>query len=34
MLISFIVAMDRNRVIGRKGKLPWRLSADLKHFKA
>jgi len=34
MIVSFIVAMDRNRVIGRNGKLPWRLSADLKHFKA
>lgn len=26
--------MSRNRVIGRDGKLPWRLSADLKRFKA
>jgi len=34
MIISFIVAMDRNRVIGRGGTLPWRLSADLKNFKA
>jgi dihydrofolate reductase len=29
-----IVAMARNRVIGRDGKLPWHLSADLKRFKA
>jgi dihydrofolate reductase len=29
-----IVAMARNRVIGRSGKLPWHLSADLKRFKA
>lgn len=28
-----IVAMDRNRVIGREGDLPWRLPSDLKHFK-
>jgi len=28
-----IVAMDRNRVIGRDGDLPWRLPSDLKHFK-
>lgn len=34
MQISIIVAMDRNRVIGKKGALPWHLSADLKHFKA
>jgi dihydrofolate reductase len=34
MRLSFIVAMARNGVIGRAGKLPWRLSADLKRFKA
>lgn len=28
-----IVAMDRNRVIGKEGDLPWRLPSDLKHFK-
>ncbi len=32
--LSLIVAMARNRVIGRNGKLPWHLSADLKRFKA
>ena len=26
--------MDRNNVIGKDNDLPWRLSADLKHFKA
>ena len=25
--------MDRNRVIGRGNKLPWKLSADLKRFR-
>lgn len=34
MRISLIVAMTRQGVIGRAGKLPWRLSADLKRFKA
>ncbi len=29
-----IVAMGSNRVIGRDGDLPWRLSDDLKSFKA
>jgi len=33
MLISIIVAMDENRGIGIEGKLPWRLSTDLKRFK-
>ena len=32
--ISIIVAMARNRVIGRDNQLPWRLPADLGHFKA
>ena len=26
--------MARNRTIGRNGNLPWRLSADLRHFKS
>lgn len=34
MLISIIVAMDDDGVIGVEGGLPWRLSSDLKHFKA
>lgn len=33
-LISAIVAMAENRVIGATNKLPWHLPADLKHFKA
>lgn len=32
--LALIVAMAHNRVIGRDGGLPWRLSADLKYFKA
>jgi dihydrofolate reductase len=32
--ISAIVAMAENRVIGKDNQLPWRLPADLKHFKA
>ncbi|KKC26292.1 dihydrofolate reductase [Sphingomonas sp. SRS2] len=32
--IVFVLARARNGVIGRDGDLPWRLSADLKHFKA
>ena len=31
--VSAIVAMDKNRVIGNKNRLPWHLPADLKHFK-
>lgn len=27
------MAVDRNRLIGRHGGLPWRISADLKYFK-
>ncbi len=33
MTVSLIVAVSENGVIGRDGGLPWRLSADLKHFK-
>jgi len=31
---SLIVAMARNRVIGRGGRLPWRLPSDQQRFKA
>lgn len=34
MLISAIVAVSENNVIGRDGHLPWHLSADLKRFKS
>lgn len=33
-MISIIVAMSTNRVIGAEGALPWRISDDLKRFKA
>jgi len=33
LLISLIVAVAENGVIGRDGGLPWQISADLKHFK-
>ena len=32
-MISPIVAMDRNRVIGQEGRIPWHLPADLAYFK-
>jgi len=31
--ITLIVAMDRQRAIGRGGVMPWHLPADLRHFK-
>lgn len=33
-MVSIIVAMAENRVIGKDNSLPWHLPADLKHFKA
>ncbi len=33
MKILIIAALDRNRVIGRDGKLPWHCPEDLKRFK-
>ena len=32
--VTFVVAAARNGVIGKDGGLPWRLSSDLKRFKA
>jgi len=34
MRISIVAAMDERRLIGRANALPWRLPADLRHFKA
>ena len=33
MIISLIVALDKNRLIGKNGQLPWHLPEDLKQFK-
>lgn len=32
--LSILVAMAKNRVIGKNNGLPWHLPADLKHFKS
>ena len=32
-MISLLVAMDQNRVIGKDNQLPWHLPADLQYFK-
>ncbi|ASS71490.1 dihydrofolate reductase [Bacillus atrophaeus] len=32
-MISFIFAMDENRLIGKNNDLPWRLPNDLAYFK-
>ena len=32
-MISLIVAMDKNHVIGKDNKIPWSLPADLAYFK-
>jgi dihydrofolate reductase len=31
--IAFVVAVDRNKVIGKNGALPWRLPDDMKHVR-
>lgn len=33
-MISAIVAMSKNRVIGKNNQLPWKLPEDLKRFRA
>jgi len=33
MTLSIIAAMDKNQLIGNQGDMPWRLPADLQHFK-
>ena len=33
MIISLIVAVGRRNEIGKDGKMPWHLPADLRHFK-
>jgi len=34
MIISLIAAMTEERVIGREGRLPWHIPADLSRFKS
>jgi dihydrofolate reductase len=31
--LSLVVAMDEGGLIGRDGRLPWRMPEDLKHFR-
>ena len=33
MIISLIAALDENRVIGNKNRIPWHIKDDLLHFK-
>ncbi|MCG9126408.1 dihydrofolate reductase [Candidatus Poribacteria bacterium] len=33
MQVSMIAAMDKNRLIGNGPRIPWKLPADLRHFK-
>lgn len=33
MIVSFVVAVSENGVIGRDNGMPWRLSTDLQRFK-
>jgi dihydrofolate reductase len=33
-LISIIVAFDKNRLIGKEGKIPWNIPEDLKNFRS
>ena len=32
-IISFVVAIDKHRVMGHHNQLPWQMPADLQHFK-
>ena len=33
MKLTLVLAIDNNKLIGNKNKLPWKLSNDLQHFK-
>lgn len=33
MIVTFVVAVAENGVIGRRGQLPWRMPTDLRHFR-
>lgn len=32
--LVFVLAVSRNGIIGKNGKVPWHIPEDLKHFKA
>jgi dihydrofolate reductase len=32
--VTIVLAVSRNGVIGRAGRLPWRMPSDLKHFRS
>lgn len=32
-LVSLVIARGANGVIGQRGQIPWRIPADMKHFK-
>ena len=32
-MIALIVAYDKNRVIGNKGKIPWKIEGEQKRFR-
>ncbi|MFZ5816976.1 MAG: dihydrofolate reductase [Bacillota bacterium] len=32
-MIALVAAMGRNGVIGREGRMPWHLPAEMKHFR-
>jgi dihydrofolate reductase len=34
MIVSLVLAMAENGVIGKNGALPWRIPEDMRHFKA
>lgn len=34
MIVTLVVGIAANGVIGREGGLPWRLPSDLKRFRA
>ena len=34
MIVSIVVAMDKHRVIGNAGSIPWKIPADMSFFKA
>ncbi|MCL2761113.1 MAG: dihydrofolate reductase [Desulfuromonadales bacterium] len=33
MSLSIIAALSKNGIIGKNGKIPWNIPADMKHFK-